>query len=317
MTSTAPVPSPTDDARTDAAIPVAVAPAAADRWRRPAIEPSRPFGAHVRTRWWAPIAAIVTLGIAMVGLQIVLVTPTMIIEHLLSERPFDDPALSPLMLLATNLSLIAMLPLSLLAMRWIGGVPWRRALTVDRPFAWGMLLRRFALFGVIVLVLTVGSTALLPDGFSNLALSSTAVAFLIVTVLTTPLQAAAEEVMFRGAIMPLVGSWFRSAGAAVVVGLIVSSLLFGASHGATDPYLALYYTMFGVCAALMAVISRGLETSIAFHAANNTALFAITAITLPEGGLVLDRSAGAGGPWVLGLIALDLAAVGFVWLLER
>ena len=136
-------------------------------------------------------------------------------------------------------------------------------------------------------------------------------------MLTTPLQAAAEEVVFRGVIGEMVASWIRPASLALVVGIIASSLIFGASHGSVDPWLFAYYSIFGLSGALMARITDGLEASIAFHASNNTLLFIATALTIGDQGLTIDRSAGSGGPFMLVFIALDLVLVAIVWLLEK
>ncbi|MDP9793066.1 membrane protease YdiL (CAAX protease family) [Catenuloplanes nepalensis] len=45
----------------------------------------------------------------------------------------------------------------------------------------------------------------------------------------------------RGLIFRVVGSWTRSARAGPVAGVLVSSVLCTAIHGATDPYLIVRY----------------------------------------------------------------------------
>lgn len=42
--------------------------------RRPRIEADRRFGAHVRTRWWAPLLVLPVVLIGMLVIQIVLVS---------------------------------------------------------------------------------------------------------------------------------------------------------------------------------------------------------------------------------------------------
>ena len=123
--------------------------------------------------------------------------------------------------------------------------------------------------------------------------------------------------MFRGALMPAVASWIRAAKPALIVGMIASSILFGLVHMSVDPWLLTYYTAFGACMAAMAVISRGLEAPIAFHVTNNVIMMVAGALFADGQGIVIDRSVGMGGPFMLVAIAVDLAAVAVVWLYER
>src|SRR5699024_7984421 len=145
----------------------------------------------------------------------------------------------------------------------------------------------------------------------------TTLGLIAVAVLTTPLQAAGEELLFRGAILPAVASWIRAVKPALVVGMIGSSLVFGAMHASLDPWLLSYYTAFGFCMAAMALISRGLEAPIAFHATNNLLMMVAGALFAGGEGVVIDRSVGMGGPFMLVVIALDVVAVLLVWWYER
>lgn len=99
--------------------------------------------------------------------------------------------------------------------------------------------------------------------------------------------------------------------------MATSSVVFAIVHGAADPWLLGYYAFFGLCAAAMAVISRGLEASIAFHVANNALTAILNALLACGGAFVLDRSVGAGGAHLLILVPINLAAVGVVWAYER
>ena len=106
-------------------------------------------------------------------------------------------------------------------------------------------------------------------GIGQFAITSTTIGLVLVALLTTPLQAAGEELLFRGAMMPLFASWVRAVRPALVLGMIASSTVFGLVHMSVDPWLLSYYAVFGLCMAAMAVISRGLEAPIAFHVMNN------------------------------------------------
>src|SRR5699024_6903220 len=104
---------------------------------------------------------------------------------------------------------------------------------------------------------------------------------------------------------------------ALVVGLVSSSLIFGLVHLSLDPWLLAYYSVLGASMAAIAVISRGLEAPIAFHLTNHLIMVVLAALFAGGEAVEIDRSVGLGGPFMLGLIAGDLRAIGFVWLYER
>ena len=295
-------------------------PAAPTRPARPApVDDSRPFGAHLRLRWWKPLIIVPSLLIVMVVLQIALSLVALIIESFAFGRDPLDASMSPLLMLAANLSLAAVGPLAIVATALIGRVPWRRLLASPRRMSlrrWGVYFGAFSLLVIIGLavmqLIDPGST-----GLTSFAVTSTTVGLLVVALLTTPLQAAGEELMFRGAVMPLIASWIRAAKPALIVGLVSSSLIFGLVHLSLDPWLLAYYSVFGASMAAIAVISRGLEAPIAFHVTNNLIMMVLAALFAGGEAVEIDRSVGMGGPFMLGFIAVDLVAIGFVWLYER
>lgn len=283
------------------------------------LDVARPFGAHLRMSWWKPLIIVVATLVFMFVVQIALTLVVMIIEIAVFGRDPMSLAMTPLMMLAANLSLAAMGPLAVLLTAWLAKVPWRSVLSAPRPLAWRRWGAYFALFGALVLIGLGVMMLVAPDqaGLSSFALTGTSIGLLVVALLTTPLQAAGEELAFRGAIMPAVASWIRPARAAMFVGLIASSVIFGLVHMSVDPWLLTYYTVFGVCMAAMAVISRGLEAPIAFHVSNNLILMVISALFSGGRAIEIDRSVGMGGPFMLVFIALDVIAVGLVWAYER
>lgn len=284
-----------------------------------AVDDSRPFGAHLRMRWWKPLVIIAVLLIAMVVVQTALTLVVVAVEIAAFGRDPEDFSLSPMMMLAANLSLALMGPLAVLLTALIGRVPWRSLLAWPRR----MSLRRAGVYfggsAALVGIALAFSALVAPEaaGLQAFGLTGTTIGLLVVAVLTTPLQAAGEELMFRGAVMPAVASWIRAAKPALVVGMIGSSLVFGMVHMSVDPWLLTYYTVFGLCMAAMAVISRGLEAPIAFHVTNNLIMMVAGVLFADGGGLVIDRSVGMGGPFMLLFIAVDLVAVALVWVYER
>ncbi|QIS41584.1 CPBP family intramembrane metalloprotease [Clavibacter capsici] len=213
--------------------------------------------------------------------------------------PSDETSLAtmtPVILLATNLSLAALIPVSMLLQRWLFGVRMGAMSSIAGRFRWRWL-GRVALVMVPVFLVYIGVTfALDPTG--DIRLDGEVIAFLVIILLTTPLQSAGEEYGFRGLVQRSVGSWFRSTRVALVVGALVSSSLFALAHLAEDPWLIAYYFVFGISATISARMTGGLEAPVLIHALNNTLLFLPTAL-LGQMSESMDRSAGSGGPFML------------------
>lgn len=104
--------------------------------------------------------------------------------------------------------------------------------------------------------------------------------WVLLVVLTSPLQAAGEEFLFRGYLQQAVGAITGRAPVAVVVSAVVFALM----HGTQDAALFADRLGFGLVAGAMVVLTGGLEASIAVHAANNVSSFcyAIAAGTLTQ-----------------------------------
>jgi membrane protease YdiL (CAAX protease family) len=108
---------------------------------------------------------------------------------------------------------------------------------------------------------------------------------LVLIVIVVPLQSAAEEYLFRGYLMQLVGSWSRFA----VVPVVVTTPLFVAGHG-YGLWGLLDVGLFGLTAAILTIRTGGLEAAIAAHAVNNVVLFALDAV----GTITATDDSGAG-----------------------
>lgn len=99
--------------------------------------------------------------------------------------------------------------------------------------------------------------------------------FILVMLVTTPIQAAAEEYFFRGYLMQSLGSmvsspWF---------GIVVSAAVFTLFHASSDVALVLDRFAFGVLAGWLVVRTGGLEAAIGAHIANNVSAFGLAALT--------------------------------------
>ncbi|MGN9813649.1 lysostaphin resistance A-like protein [Micromonospora sp. BQ11] len=280
------------------------------------LDDTRPFGTHIRMAWWKSLIVIVAMPLTLVPLQLGLYLLAGLVEG-------GDPlasTITPLKLLAANLSTGLTALLAVVLVSRFAKVPWRSVFSSPRRFD----RRRLAIYLAGSAVLAAASVAVVavvaPDatGWVGFGISGTTVAMLAVMALSTPIQAAGEEIMFRGAVLPAAGSWFRAARPAFLTGLVVSSLLFAAMHGAGDPWLNGYYVFLSACTALMGLITRGLEAAIAFHIANNIIATTVNTLMADGNSLVVDRTQGAGGgPALIILAVMNLSVLAFVWYRER
>jgi membrane protease YdiL (CAAX protease family) len=270
--------------------------------------------------WWRGAVAIVTFVVCYLVLSLLLGVVALAIDVATGMTALDDLAagalsITPLVFLANNLSLAALIPLSMLLQRLFFGVPMRWMFSVEGRMRWRWLARLAAVIVPVWVVYVAASYLLDPGG--DVRLDGTALAYIAIIVLTTPLQAAGEEMGARGLIQRSAGSWLRNPTAAFVVSTIVASSLFAVAHLAADPWLIAYYFTFGVAASIAARSTGGLEAPILVHVVNNVLLLlpAVLLGKLEEG---FDRSAGTGGPFMLLPMAICLGAAFFArWWARR
>jgi membrane protease YdiL (CAAX protease family) len=181
---------------------------------------------------------------------------------------------------------VVLLPAAILAARTTRR-PWRSLISVDGRLRgrWFAVCLLIAVGENLVGIITVAAFGALgyPLGpeprawvgwrqFAPLA---------IAVLLVIPLQAAAEEFLFRGSLMQALGAWVRPAGFAI----LLSSVAFGLAHGLPLPgFVAI--TAFGLVLAWVTVRTGGLEAAIAPHQVNNVSYF------------LLEAAGGRGDRWV-------------------
>lgn len=131
--------------------------------------------------------------------------------------------------------------------------------------------------GFAALWLVLGLQNLTAPGGPSWALTPQAGAlwFILVMLITTPLQAAAEEYFFRGYLMQSLGAMVRSPW----FGILISAAVFTLFHTSTNVALVADRFAFGVLAGWLVVRTGGLEAAIGAHVANNVSAFALAALT--------------------------------------
>jgi membrane protease YdiL (CAAX protease family) len=295
-------------------------------WPRPHAEP-QPYLHLLRThhhRWWKSLLGLLLVAVLWIGFQ--LVAGLVVLVHVLatggSARDFDRllEQVGPGMLLLTNLTLAVAIPVTGIAvmvchqerMGWLSSVLGR--------VRWRMLFA-FAGLAVAVMAVSIGVGAVLPGsaggGLPELdpPALGTLVGVTLVVFLTTPLQAAGEEYLFRGYLAQAIGSWIPGRLAALIVTTPITATLFALAHGVQDPWLFADRFGFGVAASILVWLTGGLEAAIALHTVNNFVAFGFATLTGTLQDSLTSTEAPAGSV-VLDLAVLTLFTAG-VWMWTR
>ena len=278
-------------------------------------------------RWWKPLLLLLISG-AYFGILTVLVSvlfvPIMLVfdpnyamdvttgasEMLDTQRPVS--------ILLSMVSIIIMIPAVLLGMLTLGMRPIARVWSVATRIRWGFLGR---LFGAAVLAVIVMNAAgigfdflLNPTAFTEPAGDAAkdfdvnaALLSLLFIVILVPFQATAEEVVFRGLFMQVIGSWLKNPWFAI----LIPSVAFALGH-IYDIWGLTAVGLMGAVAAWLTWRTGGLEAAIAIHIVNNLVAFGF--MTAGVGGETAQTAEGAGPGSLVGEVA-GLAV--FIWLALR
>ncbi len=194
--------------------------------------------------------------------------------------PYEDYVKSaerfetPVGMLAANLGLATLIVISAVLLPIVHRVNPRWLISVESHIRVRYLAICLAL-GIVAPLLIQGLSAVVAGEVPEFRLNEHFWLFLIVIILTTPLQAAAEEVFFRGYLLQALGSvmatpWF---------GIVVSSVIFALLHGSQSPALFVDRLAFGLLAAFLVWRTGGLEASIGIHVANNVLAYLLAGLT--------------------------------------
>jgi membrane protease YdiL (CAAX protease family) len=179
----------------------------------------------------------------------------------------------PVGMLGANLGIITLIGISAALITVLHRVRPRWLLSVRPGMRW-----RYLLVCLAVALVSLNGVLLLSQLGTDrpaLALQPGFWGFLVVILLTSPLQAAAEELFFRGYLLQALGSlvakpWF---------GVVVSSVVFALLHGTQNLPLFVDRLAFGLLAATLVWRTGGLEAGIAAHVINNIFAYLIAGFT--------------------------------------
>lgn len=255
----------------------------------PHAEPT-PYHQMLRTwtySWWKPVVGIVLCVVGMMLVMPLVLMPVLAIGVWIEGGPFWESfqnaatleTVDPPGLLYLNLVLGSMILVTWFVMRVIHRMRPRWLASVMPRLRWRFLAVCLGL-SVVALVAQVVVGMVLPGqtesdfGPVNDFTRTTAVIAVIV-LLTTPLQAAGEEYVFRGYLLQAFGSFFHNRTAGKWVAILVTASLFAAAHGVQNFPLFFDRFMFGLIAGWLVVRTGGLEAGIALHILNNFLAYGI------------------------------------------
>lgn len=255
--------------------------------------------------WWRPLVALLIGGGIFVGLSLIVSIGWLVLRIAGQPQLLDDPnellrplleleLTDPLTFALATISIAVMLPAVFIARRIMGPRPVGLLSSVTGRLRWRWLLRCIPLalvsFGV---VFGVQFLIPAPEGggeVSTIPVATTAL-LVVLALILTPLQATAEEYVFRGWLMQTIGGWLRHPAWAILLPVP----LFAIGHTQYGLLGLLDVSLFGLAAGYLTWRTGGLEAAIVAHVVNNTTLFVLGAFGL------VDNSGGEGS--LLGLLS--------------
>jgi len=275
-------------------------------------------------RWWKAVLAIVLIPVAYVVSTLALtwgltfVSESFDLGLVPTETPGDGVVtMSPARLLASNLAIGLLIPVSLGLQRLLFGQSGRWMHSVHGRFRWKLALTLAGALVPVWIAYGIVWTMLNPEaaGVSgpSATLVSTFILFVIV-LFTSPLQAAGEEYAARGLLARSFGSFTTQPTLALLLALLAPNLMFTVIHGLADPWLVVYTFTAGLACAVITWRTGGIEGAVVLHAVNNTILLLVASFFSSE--VTIDRSSGHGEAMVPGILLMVLATAG-VWLWAR
>jgi membrane protease YdiL (CAAX protease family) len=284
----------------------------------------RPFLLAMRSRtwaWWRPLVGLLVFAVVYLLLAIA-ATVAGLVGLVVSGTDFSalpDVASSdltdPWVLLLVNASLIVAIPCVWLLWAALHGmsIGWSSSVRARlRP----ALLWLWVRVAVVVLGVGIGLSVLLGVALGGEPLDGPIPSLgwlLLVVFLTTPLQSAAEEYVFRGYLSQAIAGWIGRERAGAVVAAVVTAALFSAAHAPPDVPTFLDRFVFGLAASAVVWMTGGLEAAIVMHAVNNVLVFVLAGL-LGEG--VATEAVPVGASLLFLLISV-LTMAGYVLVVAR
>lgn len=269
----------------------------------------------VNYRWWRPILGLLAfIGTYVVAAVLVTFAFVAFGDLTLNDLGQLDDLTDPATLALANATLIVAIPAVWVAwMAHTERIGWSSS--VFGRIRW-RLLWRYGLLGLAILSAAILLSIVVTGGIGpSVGFDGREfVLLLAVVVLSTPLQAAAEEYFFRGYLSQTIASWIPARRLAAILAALLTATLFSLAHAPGDFFTFLDRFAFGLTASAAVWLTGGLEAAIAFHAANNIVVFLVVGALGGESSS--DIQAGPGTAALV--VGLDVVAMAlYVWVVAK
>lgn len=216
-----------------------------------------------------------------------------------AEIPESLDLYQPLDFTIVMLSVALMLPAVLLGFRLAGCAPIGLLSSVAGRLRWGWLMRCTVPAVAVLAIAVAADLSVMQPDLRSAPTGSLALVLLILVI--TPVQAAAEEYVFRGALMQAIGAWLRHPAWAIL--LPVPLFVFGHDY---DLPGQLSVGVFAVAMGWITWRTGGLEAAIALHVVNN-----LVALLAGAAGLADLNSTET--TWAAGLLSALIPTAYVLW----
>lgn len=264
-------------------------------------------------RWWKPLVAILTATAAWFLATIVVMLIAWLLDpSIVGGTPSKpDLKITPIAFLANNVAIALAVPISYLTQWLVFGQRPKWLSSVVGGFRWGWFWRCVVILLPLWVAMLAVEILISGEGLSGLAPNSNTILLAVGILLTTPFQAAGEELALRGLMTRSLAAWIPNRQVGLILAAIVTSVAFAALHGAGDPWLNAFYLIFAVVATMLVWRTGGLEAAIAMHIVNNL----VGEVTMPFRDISgeFERGPGTADPTIL--IQLGVIVVALVLLL--
>ncbi|MFP7761467.1 CPBP family intramembrane glutamic endopeptidase [Marisediminicola sp. LYQ85] len=258
-------------------------------------------------RWWKSLVTgvigvtfyvIMTFAIVIGFAVVAFVNPRAFDGFTSSMTTLDLDLSDPVTFTFAIGSIAVMLPALVFALLIMGPRPIGLVSSVAGRLRWGWLARcilpALAVYGV-VFGASFAIDPLLGGAPVSASVTSAGLLLLVLALVLVPLQATAEEYVFRGYLMQTIGGWLKHPAWAILLPVP----LFAIGHD-YDIWGLLDVSIFAVFAGWLTWRTGGLEAAIVAHVVNNTALFALGSFDL------IDINAADGSPIGLGMTLVTM-----------
>lgn len=238
--------------------------------------------------WYVLAVVIILIFAAVFSIPIFIIAGINGVKDTSKDLTAKDLALSDALFLGVEMIPSIGLTLGLVASAWIlHKRPWQSLITAYPRIRW----ERYFFGNLLWLGLMIGGELILyslnPNNYIFQFEATQFVALLLISVLVIPLQAAGEELIFRGYLMQGIGWGTKKPW----IALVITSVGFGLMHLA-NPEMEKYgqafiitYMIMGLFFGIISLMDDGIELAMGVHTINN--IYNAVLVTFPSSALEL------------------------------